>query len=487
MSEREIHRIRRKFIAAATLAFFLVMLLMGGMIYLFSSITARNEVRTITDYIIENDGDLPGPSHRGEPKENPESRVTAESAETNESRGTAESAENALSDRSRSLRDHLRWSLEDFFGTGNIDSGSEDFVYGTRYFAVLFDTEDQVESVKTSHIAAFDEAEAEKYARLAKKRFLGFGSFGTYYYRVADRMDGQGTIVVYLDRSSQLAVHMRILYVTLILLGFGTVVAFLIMRKLSYRIVDSELKNAEAQKQFITNASHELKTPLAVIKANTEMQEMLGEESEWTQSTLRQVSRMEGLIRNLVQIARSQERANAGELVPLDPAGPVKETAESFLPVARSEGKTLSVSVQEGWLILTEDSLLRQLVSLLTDNAVKYCDDGGKIGVSLNTGSRQVQLRVSNSYAEGAKVDYSRFFERFYREDESHHEKGGYGIGLSVAESLVKQMKGKISVAWEDGVITFTCSFPGRKKKHPAAPNSASQAAGKSRSGRKEK
>jgi signal transduction histidine kinase len=263
-----------------------------------------------------------------------------------------------------------------------------------------------------------------------------------------------------------------VLISVLSILGLGTFLSFFIMRLLSKGFVRTEVENVEKQKQFITNASHELKTPLAVIKANTEMQEMMDGESEWSQSTLRQVDRMTGLIGNLVQIARAQEMTD-GELAPTDIAAAVSETADSFAPVAASDGKKLEKEIPDSLVIKSSDSSMRQLTSLLVDNAIKYCDDGGTIKVELARSRRGAVLTVSNDYAEGANVDYSRFFERFYRQDEAHTisagrsegtsgehtNKSGYGIGLSIAESLVKSMKGSIDVSWNKGRILFTCKF----------------------------
>jgi signal transduction histidine kinase len=232
----------------------------------------------------------------------------------------------------------------------------------------------------------------------------------------------------------------------------------------------------EKQKQFITNASHELKTPLAVIKANTELQEIMDGETEWTQSTLRQVDRMNGLIANLLQIARAQEKSD-GELSQVDIAATISETADTFIPVAESEGKRLEKKIPDSLVIRSNDSSIRQLTTLLIDNAIKYCDDGGTIRVGLEQSRRGAALTVSNDYAEGASVDYSRFFERFYRQDEARTisaetvsekaadgsqkstNRNGYGIGLSIAESLVKSLKGTIDVSWSDGRILFTCRF----------------------------
>lgn len=456
MSEQRIERMRKKFILASTLSFFSVMLLMGGLIYLFITLTERNEVRQIMEYIVENDGDLP------EPTLNPDDQGQTVSEE-NSKNSASDTEDTGLSDSGSDLgrdeNEEMAWSLQHFFGTGNVIVGSQDFAGRTRYFAVLFDEEDCVEEVKSRHMEDVDTEEAERYARIARKRFLRMGSFDTFYYYVAERENG-GTIVVYLDRTSQIFTAYRVFYFTLILLGTGSLIAFAIMRLISHRMVRSEVDNIELQKQFITNASHELKTPLAVIRANTEMQEMLEGETEWTQSTMRQVSRMEGLIKNLVMIARAQELNSGETLQKLGLSGIVKDTAESFGSVASSEQKKLTVDVQEELYIQGDESGIRQLVSLLTDNAVKYCDAEGEIHVILKKQGKNALLTISNSFSSDKPVDTSRFFERFYREDSSHNEKGGYGIGLSVAESLTRQMRGKLQAEWKEQRIFFHCRFP---------------------------
>ena len=458
MTEHEIKRIQNRFIMTSTLTLFCVMLIMGGFIYLFGTITIRNEAQQIMRYIVENDGDLPKPD-----------TIQDNEEESHDSDSDEEDTDDP------SFTETMEWSLQSIFGVGDFFGETPDSYYTTRYFAVLFDESETVSLIKTSHIAYIEAEQAEEYARIALDRPFHFGNFGRYYYYCADRESG-GTIVVYLDRTEQLSLMRRVLISVLSILGLGTFMSFFIMRLLSKGFVRTEVENVEKQKQFITNASHELKTPLAVIKANTEMQEMMDGESEWSQSTLRQVDRMTGLIGNLVQIARAQEMTD-GELAPTDIAAAVSETADSFAPVAASDGKKLEKEIPDSLVIKSSDSSMRQLTSLLVDNAIKYCDDGGTIKVELARSRRGAVLTVSNDYAEGANVDYTRFFERFYRQDEAHTisagtvtgssegssgertGKSGYGIGLSIAESLVKSMKGSIDVSWDKGRILFTCKI----------------------------
>ena len=201
-----------------------------------------------------------------------------------------------------------------------------------------------------------------------------------------------------------------------------------------------------------------------MIRANTEVEQMINGENEWNQSTMRQVDRMTGLIQNLVMVSRAQEKENNSERKKINVSAALQETSDTFLPVAVQNGKKLEKEIQENVMMMANESQIRQLSSLLIDNAIKYCDDGGTIRVTLTQKGRSpVRLDVSNNYAKGGDVDYARFFERFYRQDKSHNiEKGGYGIGLSIAQAIVEQYKGSsIDAAWKDGIITFTCLLKG--------------------------
>ncbi len=359
----------------------------------------------------------------------------------------------------RSFYEQFSKSLEQFFAIGS-HYASPEFAYSTRYFAVIFNADGGAEEVKTGHIAAVDRSQAVELARIARNRGKSIGRFGDYYYENRQRDDGS-SIVVILDCTDNVATSRRLLNLSLILIGTGVLLSGIVMRLIAGRVVQSEVRNTENQKAFITNASHELKTPLAVIKANTEILEMMGGENEWTQSTMRQVDRMTGLIQNLVMITRAQEQDNKQDRVETDISKAVQETVHTFAPVATQDGKKLETDIPDGLSMLAEEGQIRQLVSLLVDNAIKYCDADGTIRVSLSRRGRSgMRLVVSNNYAAGKDVDFFKFFERFYREDKSHNQdKGGYGIGLSIAENLVNQYHGTIRAEFHDGVISFICTL----------------------------
>ena len=439
MNEQAIKKLRSKFIHSALITLAMVMFLMGGLIYVANYMITRQSIHQILNRIVDNDGDFEGSSTE---------KIQSSSAEGH-----------SLDNDDYSV---VRF-LYEIFGTQSAE-GTQD-KYDTRYFAVLYDSDGNVTAIKNNLVDSVTQDEAKIYGELALEKRSTFGRSGNYYYQVDRREDGS-CIVVYLDSRFQVEAMNRLLYSALLLIGFGMVLSTVFVTIFANRAIRPEVENAELQKRFITNASHELKTPLAVIKANTEMQEILDGETEWTQSTLRQVERLTGLIQNLVLVSRAQEQESKEEFTDTDVASVVRETAETFRPVALQEDKTLTCETPESLHMEAAASQIRQLTSLLLDNAIKYCDEKGKIQIKVSAVRKGLQLQVSNDYAEGKNVDYSRFFERFYREDQSHHadsEKSGFGIGLSIAEGLVKQYKGTIRASWKDGVISFTCLLKNRE------------------------
>lgn len=186
--------------------------------------------------------------------------------------------------------------------------------------------------------------------------------------------------------------------------------------------------------------------------------EAMNGKSEWTQSNMNQVKRLSGLISDLITLARMEDASEMNESVneEIDLSTQLGEIASSFRPVIEQQGKKLEIDIDDGIRIKGSPKSMHELISILLDNAAKYCDDSGTVRVELRQQRKQASIVISNSYKEGDNVDHSRFFERFYREDSSHNsEKSGYGIGLSMAESIVNLHKGKITADHSNGITYF--------------------------------
>lgn len=450
MNKRNIEKLRKKFIVVASLSFFIVIVLIGGIMYLANFFATQSEIRATLNYIVENDGDL--------------KRVKNEKSDGSSSGNRSESSSEDSSEEDDSEEDFFD-SLRNTFVVESWMHTSSEFPYSLRYFAVLYDKDMNLELVKNGHISDVTSSEAERYAEIALNRSFTFGRVETYYYKVAGRKGG-GTIVAYIESSRQIYAVNRLFYTALLLIGFGSLATLFLVRFFSKQIVKKEIDNIEMQDRFMTNASHELKTPLSVIKANMEVEQMLNGENEWNRSTMKQVERMNGLIQNLIRIVRAEEQDNDEPVRVVSVSEIVTETVKTFEPVAAQDGKTMKSEIAPDLEAVMREADLRQLVSLLIDNAIKYCDEDGEISVETLAKGKYFKVTVSNAYAEGENVDYSKFFERFYREDESHNiDKGGYGVGLSIAESLTAKYKGSLKVEWKDGVISFICTLHHVKKK----------------------
>ncbi|MDD6154137.1 MAG: HAMP domain-containing sensor histidine kinase [Eubacteriales bacterium] len=433
MNEKAIKKLKNRFLVMAMVSFAAVMVFMGGLIYLISMEVINSDISETLDKIIANDGYLP---------------KTTETGQKDTKEDLSES----------SARKDIVQAMRSLFAQRHMVNSPE-FAHSARYFAVLYDKNGDTSAIRLGHISSVDEDVAVKYADRLIKQGDDFGSFGNYYFKIKEKTDGS-KIVVIMDCTNQVAMINMVLKVFLGLLFIGLLAAFIVMKIASGRMVKPAVENAEMQKRFITNASHELKTPLSVIRANTELLEVMNGENEWTESTMRQVVRLQSLINNLVMVTRSEEQSDASELSDIDVSRVAADTAETFRPVAEQDGKKLNVEAGEGLTHRADEAEIRQLLSLLIDNAIKYCDDGGEIGVAISQKGRRLTMEVTNDYAEGEGVDYNKFFDRFYREDQSHNiDKGGFGIGLSIAQNLVERYKGKIQASWKDGRIAFTCTL----------------------------
>lgn len=331
-----------------------------------------------------------------------------------------------------------------------------------RFFSVTL-SGDKVVSQDTSHTALINDEEAASYALTVSRLTNNLGTIRekniNLSYQVS-KVSKNKVLVVFLDTSSYYNSSQALMSLCILLSLFGFIFFVVIVSALSGIVIRPFIRNYEKQRRFITNAGHELKTPLAIISANTELQELMTGENEWTKSTNDQVARLTTLINSLVALSRLEEHPDI-VLQDVDFSYVTEDAAEDFKgPVVR-DGKSFLMDISPDIHVKAEEKSLFELVTLLVDNANKYCDPEGTVTVRLCQVGRtrkRARLEVSNTYKDGKAVDYSKFFERFYRIEESHNNKEnkGFGIGLSMAQSMVKLFKGRLFASYKDDTITFT-------------------------------
>ena len=337
-----------------------------------------------------------------------------------------------------------------------------DTIYQYRYFSVVYNEDKTLYSTNLDHLSNLSKEQALSYANKVIKNSRSSGVFKVgsqfYSYQITQDSKTKRYLLVVLDSTNYLESRNDFFWLSIQLCFYSFIFFVLVVSGFSNFAIRPYIKNYENQKRFITNAGHELKTPLAIISANTELQELMTGENEWTESTKDQVKRLSNLINQMVVLARLEEQPDV-TLVDVNFSEVVKKVAGNFKSVIEKAGKQYEIKLQEDIHVKATEDELYELVSILIDNACKYCDEDGQIFVTLTKAKRgkRARLTVANSYADGKNVDYSRFFDRFYREDESHNQKQpGYGIGLSMAESLVRIFKGRIWVSYKKGLIGFT-------------------------------
>ena len=348
------------------------------------------------------------------------------------------------------------------FGEGGDFSGrppmpmSPETPFQTRFFTVEFNGEGQVVSVNVDRIAAVDQAEATEYAESLYKKSQTSGFVGNYRYGVTSTSLG-GKMYIFVDCTRELSDFNSFLLVSLAVSAGGLALVFILVFFLSGKILKPVAESYKKQKQFITDASHEIKTPLTIIGANADVLEMQNGENEWTAGIKSEVRRLAALTDKLVFLARMDEESQVLKMMDFSLSDAVEESVKPFEAVALSRGSELQIDIQPNLSYCGDEAMIRQLVNLLVDNAIKYSDEGKNIVVRLNSIGTKIQFMVQNSNSALSEKDMNVLFERFYRSDKSRNsETGGHGVGLSVAQSIVTAHKGKIKAETQNGIVTFT-------------------------------
>lgn len=328
--------------------------------------------------------------------------------------------------------------------------------FQTRYFTIEADHNGQIIQIDTGHIAAISSSEAEEYGEKVLKSGKTKGYMSAYKYTAAEKP--YGTLIVFVDCNTQFATVLSFLLISVGIALLSFLLVLILVSAFSRRAIRPVIASMEKQKQFITDAGHEIKTPLAIISANTEVLEMTSGENEWTRSIRNQITRLDQLVKDLLTLSKMDEGQVEWIFTDFSLSDAVGETAATFESMAETQGKHLERRIQKNITCRGAETAIRQLISILVDNAIKYSNDQGLIRVSLSQSGKSIKLEVYNTSDQIVEEHLERWFDRFYREDASRaRATGGYGIGLSIAQTVAEAHKGKISVRSQDGkAVVFT-------------------------------
>ncbi len=326
--------------------------------------------------------------------------------------------------------------------------------YMVRFFSVCFDGEGQVQNINQDFIASLSEEDAQKYAADILKGNREKGYYKGYRYLV--KASGKETYVVCLNSEKELQGVRLLMLITGAIAGGSLVVVSLLVILFSKRATAPYLKNMEAQKQFITNAGHELKTPLTAISTSADVLAMELEENEWVQNIQKQSAKLSKRIGSLVMLSRLDEENPFPEKTEFSLSEAVWEISEPFGTLAKAKGKQYSQEIQDNVMLHGDRTAIQQMVSILLDNAVKYSKEGGEIRLYVSHNAKKAEIRVFNTCDHVENIGVSRLFDRFYRQDEAHSDKtAGSGIGLSIVRATVQAHGGTVRAEKKDGGLLF--------------------------------
>ncbi len=391
-----IYRLRRRFIGACIISFITVFFVVFALIYFITALQTNHSLDMHADIISENDGRFPD---FNEPKPG-----------------------------------------------GNKPKPPEGFnresPFTTRYFTVGYNENGDFIYANIQQVTSVTETDAKIYADMAINKGNARGWIDDYRYKVYQTEKGVSAIFV--SGVAAMQSNRNFMLGALSVFALCSIIVIVLIVFISKRAVKPAAESYEKQKQFVTNANHELKTPLTLIRTNLDILESEVGENEWLSDIRDETLLMSELVNRMVLLARMDEEQTKLDIKEFCLSDAVADTVSSFAASIESSGKHLEVNINSNIVYSGDEGGIRQIVSILMDNALKYCDNDGVITVTLK-GERHPILTVENSYAAVTGIEMDRLFDRFYRADKARTYGTGFGIGLSMAKAITEKHKGSIS------------------------------------------
>lgn len=328
---------------------------------------------------------------------------------------------------------------------GNRPGRGPEAEFTTRFFTVQVNPEENVVEISRDHISSIDDETAKAYADAVLQKRREKGYYRDYRYLV--RRDGDGTAILFLNASVHLQFMASLLLVSSAIGLASLFLVFCLVVFFSRYAIRPYARNIARQKRFITDAGHELKTPITSIATSADIAAMEYEGDEWIANIRKQTERLARLVGDLVALSRLDEEMPFPEKSMFSLSDAAWEAAEPFAVLAKANGKQYSQAIEESIDFYGDRGSIQKIISILLDNAVKYSDEGGQIRLDVYRRHGKARIEVFNTCNLADTSDLNRLFDRFYRMDESRSaHSGGTGIGLSMALAIAETHGGKITV-----------------------------------------
>lgn len=342
-----------------------------------------------------------------------------------------------------------------------------DTIRAARFFMVKTDDSGNVVEINLDQISSVDMEEALNYAvqvigQVAEPVYEG--KIDNYKYMV--KQLGGEKLIFFMDTTSQLQTFIMVLSLStaIALVCWIAVLIFVVL--LSKRVVSPIVAGMEKQRQFITNAGHELKTPLAIIQTNNDAATLIQGETKYSRNIRQQVKRLNGLMTNLLTLAKLDEEVKF-TTEKIDISKVISEALPAYEAAAKEKEIDVSAELTPQCFISAHGDMILQMVSVLLDNAFKYTPEGGQVRIAVQKSEKQIIITEENNCERIDEKDPERFFERFYRGDAARtqgDDASGYGIGLSAARAIAETFGGTLTAEYlseypSENRIRFTAKF----------------------------
>ncbi len=323
--------------------------------------------------------------------------------------------------------------------------------YETRFFSILFDENKQIISANMQNIASITKEEAEEYAYKALNGMKERGFVKDYRYLVTQKE--KNTRVILIDCSKSFFIARRFINISVVISLISLVIVFAIAWFLSTRMMKPIVDSYNKQKKFITDAGHELKTPLTIISANAELMELEYGDDECLEAIKKQVVRMTQMTKNLTSLSQIDETNFKKEMYEFSFTIAALEAIDSLKKVALRNNLSFNYNIEEDIVYNGNERLIRELIYIITDNAIKY--SLSYVDIQIYQKKNKIFIEMTNDTNGIEKGNLNHYYNRFYRTDEARASSvEGSGIGLSIAYEIVNKHKGEMKLSSDDG-ITF--------------------------------
>lgn len=349
--------------------------------------------------------------------------------------------------------------IEDLENDPDLSVAGERRYQTSTFYSVAFSEDGEAAEINNEETSQMSDEELTHFAEEILQTGKTSGKEGNVLYLVTE--EEEFTLVTMMDNTVLAESIQTLLQYTLLFGAAAVIVLFFIAIVFANQIIRPLEKSYRKQKQFISDAGHELKTPVSTIAANAELLEREIAENPWLSNIRYENERMSEIVQQLLELARLESVSMARTQV--DFSRIVLAGLLPFEAGAFEQGLRLEYDVDENIYVNGNEGKLAELVSVLTDNALKHCKEQGTVTVSLRQEHKTIQFSVANEGEEIPEEKRDKIFDRFYRVDESREQKNGsYGLGLAIAKAIVTAHQGKISVSCDNGVTTFNVILQGK-------------------------